>query len=148
MRGLFLKIFAIFWIAQSLIFVISTALILRHRPPNPEDLLDALSSSLRTVAKEGVAVFDTGGCDALQSYAAAHRDDIALEDTSERILCAVGAPPTCRRTWLSAKQDDDISGLYPFYPRLGNIISFSLALGRDRSPQPDIGNCCTSHSHN
>jgi two-component system sensor histidine kinase CpxA len=91
MRGLFLKIFAIFWIAQSLIFVISTALILRHRPPNPEDLLDALSSSLRTVAKEGVAVFDTGGCDALQSYAAAHRDDIALEDTSERILCAAAA---------------------------------------------------------
>ena len=30
MRGLFFKVFIIFWIAQSLIFVISTALIVRR----------------------------------------------------------------------------------------------------------------------
>ena len=35
MRGLFFKIFIIFWIAQSLIFVISTAFILAHRFPRP-----------------------------------------------------------------------------------------------------------------
>ena len=33
MRSLFFKIFIIFWIAQSLIFVISTSLILNRRIP-------------------------------------------------------------------------------------------------------------------
>ena len=45
MRGLFFKIFIIFWIAQSLIFVISTALILHRRFP-PPFLWPALSSTI------------------------------------------------------------------------------------------------------
>ncbi len=36
MRGLFFKVFIIFWIAQSLIFVISTALIVRRHFEGPE----------------------------------------------------------------------------------------------------------------
>ncbi len=43
MRGLFFKVFIIFWIAQSLIFVISTALIVRHHFDEiPDALFDAL----------------------------------------------------------------------------------------------------------
>ena len=36
MRGLFFKVFIIFWIAQSMIFVISTALIVRHHFDRPD----------------------------------------------------------------------------------------------------------------
>lgn len=87
MRGLFFKIFAIFWIAQSLIFVISTALILRHRRPSPQILFDTLSSSLGNEAKESAAAFETGGCSAFEAYAAAHGQTIALEDEGDRKLC-------------------------------------------------------------
>ena len=52
MRGLFFKIFAIFWIAQSLIFIISTALIVQHRFPRPDILMDSLFSNLRNQARE------------------------------------------------------------------------------------------------
>jgi two-component system sensor histidine kinase CpxA len=88
MRGLFLKIFVIFWIAQSLIFVISTALILRQRFPSPDVLFDSLFSSLRNEAKESVAAFETSGCDALHAYAAAHVYAIVLRDDSGRTVCS------------------------------------------------------------
>ena len=47
MRGLFFKVFIIFWIAQSLIFVISTALIVRHHFESPDVVFDALNSGLQ-----------------------------------------------------------------------------------------------------
>ena len=50
MRSLFFKIFIIFWIAQTLIFVISTALILARRFPRPASMLDPAFSSLRAEA--------------------------------------------------------------------------------------------------
>jgi two-component system sensor histidine kinase CpxA len=88
MRSLFFKIFVIFWIAQSLIFVISTALIVRHRFPSPDILLDSLYSSLRVEANESVTAFEASGCNALHGYASAHDQDIALEDATGRSLCA------------------------------------------------------------
>lgn len=88
MRGLFLKIFAIFWVAQSLIFVISTALILRHRPPSPDAFLDTLSGNLPNEARAATAAFETGGCAALQRYAATEKRHMALEDLSGETLCA------------------------------------------------------------
>ncbi len=97
MRGLFLKIFAIFWLAQSLIFVISTALILRHRFPAPDALRATLFSSLNNQAAETVAAFETNGCNGVLAYASARRLDLSLEDASGRVLCNSGdrfpAPP-------------------------------------------------------
>ena len=87
MRGLFLKIFAIFWVAQSLIFVISTALILRHRPPSRDAFLDTLSGNLPNEARAAADSFETGGCLALQRYAATEKHDMALEDISGDTLC-------------------------------------------------------------
>lgn len=88
MRGLFFKIFAILWIAQSLIFLISTALILRHRPPSPRILYDTLSDTLRHQAEEDVDMYETGGCSALN--AVARDQNLTLEDGSQRNLC--GSP--------------------------------------------------------
>jgi two-component system sensor histidine kinase CpxA len=62
MRGLFLKIFAIFWLAQSLIFVISTALIVRQRFPGPNILADALDSNLQHDGQVAIRAYDNGGC--------------------------------------------------------------------------------------
>ena len=53
MRSLFFKIFIIFWIAQSLIFVISTGFILAHRFPRPNFMLDPAFNNLSANAVEG-----------------------------------------------------------------------------------------------
>ena len=87
MRGLFFKIFAIFWIAQSLIFVISTALILRHRGPSPWISFDTMSDILRHEAKESLTDYQAGGCPAFLAYAAAHDQSLALEGDRGQILC-------------------------------------------------------------
>ena len=68
MRGLFFKIFIIFWIAQSLIFMISTALIVRHHFESPDVLFDALHSSLENDAQRAADAYETGGCDAVQPF--------------------------------------------------------------------------------
>src|SRR5579862_5667073 len=89
MRGLFFKIFIIFWIAQSLIFVISTALILRHRfQPSPDVLRSSLYSSLRAQASTAAGAFESGGCEALRASVSGQQGAIALEDASGRTLCA------------------------------------------------------------
>src|ERR1039458_1897353 len=63
MRGLFFKVFVILWIAQSLIFVISTALIVRHHFDSPDVLFDALPSSLHIEARESMSTFESGVSD-------------------------------------------------------------------------------------
>lgn len=96
MRNLFFKIFAIFWLAQSLIFVISTALILRHRFPHPDALRASVSASLHSDAASAVNAFESGGCNALRTYAEGRQASIDLEDASGRLLCAPAgtlAPP-------------------------------------------------------
>jgi len=89
MRGLFFKIFIIFWIAQSLIFVISTALIVRrHFSESPPDVLsDALYSSLQVNARQAAGAYEAGGCAALATYGASLAQTIALEDAAEQRLC-------------------------------------------------------------
>lgn len=87
MRGLFFKIFAIFWIAQSLIFVITTALILSHHPASPQIVFDTLHQSLRLEAMQSVNAFETGGCPAFQAYAAARSQTLALDDGENRHVC-------------------------------------------------------------
>jgi two-component system sensor histidine kinase CpxA len=78
MRGLFLKIFAIFWLAQSLIFVISTTLIVRQRFPGSNTLADALDSSLQHDAQLGIRDFDAGGCAGFANNAGRHEPSGAM----------------------------------------------------------------------
>jgi two-component system, OmpR family, sensor histidine kinase CpxA len=95
MRGLFFKIFIIFWIAQSLIFVISTTLIIRHRfQPSPDVLRSSLYGSLRAEAAAAAAGFESGGCEALRSSVSGRQEEIALEDAAGRNLCASGGIPS------------------------------------------------------
>ncbi len=87
MRGIFFKIFIIFWIAQSLIFVISTAFILAHRYPRPNFMLDPAFNNLSANAVEGSSRFENGGCTAFNAYAQQRNEDLALADTNGKILC-------------------------------------------------------------
>ncbi len=75
MRGLFFKIFIIFWIAQSLIFVISIGFILAHRYPRPNFLLDPAFSTLSANAVEGARQFEAGGCSRFIDYAHQRHED-------------------------------------------------------------------------
>ena len=94
MRGLFFKIFIIFWIAQSLIFVISTTLIVRHRfQPSPDVLRSSLYGSLHAEAAVAAAAFESGGCGALRTSVAGRQEENALEDAAGRNLCASDALP-------------------------------------------------------
>src|ERR1035438_464664 len=93
MRALFFKVFIILWIAESLIFVISTALIVRHHFDSPVVVFDALFSSLHNEAREASAAFEAGGCDALRSYAAAHNHEISLRDATGRDVCMAAVAP-------------------------------------------------------
>ena len=89
MRGLFLKIFVIFWIAQSLIFVISTALIVRHHfdGPDYQVSLDTIKSSLQHDAAVTAIAWERGGCQGVQSFGNILAQSIALEDTAGKVLC-------------------------------------------------------------
>ena len=92
MRGLFFKIFIIFWIAQSLIFVISTAFILAHRFPRPNFMLDPAFNNLTANAVEGSKRFESGGCAAFNAYAQQRNETLALADANGKVLCGQ-APP-------------------------------------------------------
>ncbi|MGD0913969.1 MAG: ATP-binding protein [Terracidiphilus sp.] len=87
MRGLFFKVFIIFWIAQSLIFVISTALIVRHHFEGPEALFDTLDSSLQNDGNAAVAAWERGGCGALEAYGASIAQTVSLADAAGQPLC-------------------------------------------------------------
>jgi len=87
MRGLFFKVFIIFWIAQSLIFVISTALIVRHHFEGPEAPFDTLDSSLQNDGNAGAAAWERGGCSALEAYGASIAQTVSLADAKGRPLC-------------------------------------------------------------
>lgn len=89
MRGLFFKIFIIFWIAQSFIFVISTALIVRRHFEGPQATFDILNSTMRADALSAVHAYETGGCDALRAYGASISQAVALEDASGRLTCQI-----------------------------------------------------------
>ncbi len=94
MRGLFLKIFAIFWLAQSLIFIISTTLILRQRFAGPTTFRDALDLNLHHDAALALHDFQLHGC-------AGFRDNstriepagAALLDHSGHLLCSTANAP-------------------------------------------------------
>ena len=88
MRGLFTKIFLGFWIAQSLTFSISTMLIVRRRFVRPNEIMEVLNSTLPATIKTAVDAYETGGCEALDRYAATLRQTIYLTDSAHNFLCA------------------------------------------------------------
>ncbi len=87
MRGLFFKVFIIFWIAQSMIFVISTALIVRRHFDRPDVAFDALFSILDHDAGTAVAAYETGGCAAFQTFASNIAQTVALQSGTGENLC-------------------------------------------------------------
>lgn len=94
MRSLFLKVFGILWVAQSLIFVITTALIIRHHFIAPDVLAEALDSNLRGVATAAMAAYAGGGCPAFRENSLEHEpSDSYLLDPSGRTLCSTSGLP-------------------------------------------------------
>ena len=92
MRSLFFKIFIIFWIAQSLIFVISTSLILSRRIPRPV-FLSPIFEDLRSDSQNAVAAFESDGCAGLTEYARTRKYGMALKDESGHTFCSSGDVP-------------------------------------------------------
>ena len=89
MRSLFLRIFAIFWVAQSLIFIITTTVIVRRTFIAPEVLSDALDSNLQHVATDAMDAYDNGGCRAFQASTTRHEPSGSLLfDRGGRVLCS------------------------------------------------------------
>jgi two-component system sensor histidine kinase CpxA len=87
MRGLFFKVFIIFWIAQSMIFVISTALIVRHHFERPDVMFDELNSRLQNDAAKAASFYESGGCAAFNAYGASIAQTIALVSPAGQNLC-------------------------------------------------------------
>ncbi len=88
MRSLFFKVFIIFWIAQSLIFIISTALIVRRHFESPPDVLfSALTTSMQSSARDAASAYDSGGCAALRAYGNRIAQTISLQDANGQVLC-------------------------------------------------------------
>lgn len=108
MRGLFLKIFAIFWLAQSLIFIITTTLIVRQHFASPNTVSDALDNNLRHNASAALADFTAGGCPFFRNNAARNEPSGAtLLDASGHLLCATpNAPATATLTNLPSARID------------------------------------------
>src|ERR1039457_7233148 len=94
MRGLFFKIFVVFWIAQSLIFVISTALIVRHHFESPDVVFDTLDSSLLNDGIGAAVAFESGVCAAVQTYGVSIGQMIALTSATGEVLCNPSAIAT------------------------------------------------------
>ncbi len=92
MRGLFIKIFLGFWIAQSLTFAISTMLILQHRFVRPNETMEVLNATFPIVGTAAVKAFETAGCPGLQEYGKSLHQTIYLADEAGHFFCQ--APPS------------------------------------------------------
>jgi two-component system sensor histidine kinase CpxA len=92
-RGLFLKIFAIFWLAQSLIFVISTALIVSQRFPTHNIVSDALDNNLLHNAVVALQAYQTGGCMAFADNPARNEPtgSALLDERGTKLCQTIGA---------------------------------------------------------
>lgn len=87
MRSLFFKIFIIFWIAQSLIFVITTAFILSRRFPHPASMLDPAFTSLHAEAALALKAFDSQGCEGFEAFGRERSEILSLTDENGGTVC-------------------------------------------------------------
>jgi two-component system sensor histidine kinase CpxA len=92
MRGLFLKIFILFWIAQSLIFVISTTLILGRRFPHPGQILEPGYNNLQEDSVLAANTFEKNGCPGLEQMDQTRRGTLGLLSLSGSSLCGPLTP--------------------------------------------------------
>ena len=136
MRSLFFKVFIIFWIAQSLIFVISTALIINRRIPRPV-FLSPIFDDLRSDSINAVSAFESKGCPGLIDYAQSRHYGIALKDEAGRNLCTAGEVPSVNLQPLSADQLTGVEvGKYCIWSRFavspaGKKYIFLISLARN-----------------
>jgi two-component system sensor histidine kinase CpxA len=94
MRGLFLKIFAIFWLAQSLIFIITTTLIIRQRFAGPSTFGDALTLNFHHDGDLALHDYLLNGCPGFRNNTARlEPSGAALLDASGHLLCATPNAP-------------------------------------------------------
>lgn len=94
LRSLFFRIFAVFWVAQSLIFIITTTVIVRRTFIAPEILSDALDSNLQHVAADALEAYDSGGCRAFQASTTRHQSSTSLLlNRQGRVLCSTSDTP-------------------------------------------------------
>lgn len=107
MRSLFFKIFIIFWIAQTLIFLISTGLILARRFPRPASMADPAFSTMRTDAARAMKSFDAEGCVGFEAQR--HGDASALVDEVGRVVCG-DASLAAQDEATAAKESGEIYG--------------------------------------
>jgi len=136
MRSLFFKIFVIFWIAQSLIFVITTALILRHRFPHPASMLDPAFTSLHMEATQALREFDANGCSGFQMFAQERREKLALVDASGATVCGDAIPDTGASvgsaTEVYGKQlGNDTVWVFPVTSEKGERFRFLVSVHRE-----------------
>ncbi|HEY0262901.1 MAG TPA: ATP-binding protein [Granulicella sp.] len=104
MRGLFLKIFTILWLAQSLIFVISTSLIVRQRFPSPNIVSDALDSNLYHNASSALQAYEANGCSGFMDNTKRNEPSGAtLLDEQGQTVCSTPNAP-------------GLDGLVPHFP--------------------------------
>jgi two-component system, OmpR family, sensor histidine kinase CpxA len=91
MRSLFFKIFGIFWLAQSLIFIITTGLIIRQHFPTGGSAFEALNAHLLHDATEAAAAYRQGGCAAFALLP--QPVGALLFDAAGRPLCHTNGAP-------------------------------------------------------
>jgi two-component system, OmpR family, sensor histidine kinase CpxA len=136
MRSLFFKIFIIFWIAQTLIFLISTALILARRFPRPASLLDPAFSSLRTDASHGIRSFDAEGCAGFERFSRHRGDAVALVDLKGQTICgdnslSIGVQEPSRTEIYGRQLGQDTVWTLPVVSAKGQELRFLVSVHRE-----------------
>ena len=141
MRGLFLKIFVIFWIAQSMIFVISMALILRHHFERPDAMFDELNSRLQIDAAKVAGAFEAGGCDSVHAYGASISETLGLENGTGRDLCTSPGMEQLGQRLPAPRQvtGTQVGGQYVWRVPVTSVAGnrYVFLLGRPHTPPPD-----------
>jgi two-component system sensor histidine kinase CpxA len=108
MRGLFTKIFLGFWIAQSLTFVISTMLILRHHFVRPGEMMEVLNSTLPSTGTSAVNAYETAGCSGLRQYAGSIHQTIYLADRPNHPLCGIALSSAAAAALAAADKEPGV----------------------------------------
>lgn len=137
MRSLFFKIFIIFWIAQSLIFVITTALILSHRFPHPASMLDPAFTSLHAEAAQALREFDTKGCSGFHTFAEDRREQLALVDPNGTTVCGEPIPDAGPRVASTAEiygrqMGSDTVWAFPVTSEKGQTYRFLVSVHKEQ----------------
>ncbi len=100
MRSLYVKIFGIFWLAQSLIFLISTGLIIRQHFPREGVAFEALDAHLLHDASQAADAYQQGGCAAF----AKEEDNAVLFNAAGEQLCRSASAPEIGSLWSSTAE--------------------------------------------